>query len=139
MGRLKKIGLATWRATGGSDEGFKAWDAWSYRVLLRRPIDKPRPSLCVRRRKPKDEKRLFICERRQRDPHAPWFTAPKAFRGAVAQYLPSRNYRLVSGSFEVKQVHSYLVDLGAVVFNMEIVSGHDSTPILAGALVSLWK
>src|SRR5262249_8662614 len=26
---FKKLGLATWRATGGSDEGFAIWDEWS--------------------------------------------------------------------------------------------------------------
>jgi len=26
-----RIGMATWRATGGSEEGFAAWDAWSQR------------------------------------------------------------------------------------------------------------
>jgi hypothetical protein len=39
---------------------------------------------------------------------------------------------------EVREFYSYLVDVGAMIFNMEIVSGHDSAPILlAGALVSL--
>jgi hypothetical protein len=52
-----------------------------------------RPSFFFRR-KSKHEKRLFICERRLRNPHAPRFSAPKIFRGAVAQYLPSRAYRL---------------------------------------------
>jgi hypothetical protein len=98
-------------------------------VLLRRPIDKPRPSLFVRRRKPKDEKRLSLCEWRLRNPHAPRFSAPKIFRGAVAQYLPSRAYRLVAGSFEVREFHSYPVDVGAIIVNMEIESGHDSAPI----------
>jgi hypothetical protein len=53
------------------------------------------PRSFFRRRKPKDEKRLFICELRLRNPHAPRFPAPKIFRGAVAQYLPSRANRLV--------------------------------------------
>jgi hypothetical protein len=79
------------------------------------------PSLFVRRRKPKDEERLFICERRLRNPHAPRFSAPKIFRGSVAQYLPSRAYRLVTSSFEVREFHSYAVDFGAIIFNMEIV------------------
>jgi hypothetical protein len=106
---------------------------------VRRPIDKPRPSLFVRRRKPKDEQRLFICERRLRNPHAPRFSAPKTFRGTVAQYLPSRAYRLVTSSFEVREFHSYAVNFAAIIFNMEIVSGHDSTLpfLLAGALISL--
>jgi hypothetical protein len=108
------------------------------RVLLWRLIDEPRPSF-FRRRKPKDEKRLFICERRLRNPHAPRFSAPKIFRGTVAQYLPSRAYRLVTSSFEVREFHSYAVDFGAIIFNMEIVSGHDSALpfLLAGAPVSL--
>jgi hypothetical protein len=102
------------------------------------PIDKPRPSLFVRRRKPKDEKRLFICEPRLRNPHAPRFSAPKIFRGAVAQYLPGRAYRLVTGSLKVGEFHSYLVDVGPTIVNMEIESRHDSAPILlAGAPVSL--
>jgi hypothetical protein len=102
------------------------------------PIDKPRPSLFVRRRKPKDEKRLFICERRLRNPHAPRFSGPKSFRSAVAQYLPSRAYRLVTSSSEVREFHSYVVDVGAIIIDMEIESGHDSAPILlAVALVSL--
>src|SRR4029453_13513877 len=45
-----------------------------------------RPSFFFRR-KSKHEKRGFICERRLRNPHAPRFSAPKIFRGAVAQYL----------------------------------------------------
>jgi hypothetical protein len=96
------------------------------------------PPSFFRRREPKDEERLFFCERRLRNPHAPRFSAPKIFRGAVAQYLPSRGHRLVTGSFEVREFHSYVVDEGAMIFNMEIVSGHDSAPILlAGAMVSL--
>jgi hypothetical protein len=99
------------------------------------PIDKPRPSLFVRRRKPKDEKRLFLCEPRLRNPHAPRFPAPKIFRGAVAQNLPSRAYRLVTGSFEVREFHSYAVEVGAIIINMKIESRHNSAPILlAGAL-----
>jgi hypothetical protein len=84
------------------------------------PIDKPRPSLFVCRRKPKDEKRLFICERRLRNPHAPGFSAPKALCGAVVEYLPSRVYRLVTGSGNVREFDSYVVDVGAIIINMEI-------------------
>jgi hypothetical protein len=100
-------------------------------------LDKPRPSLFVRRRKPKDEKRLFICERRLRNPHAPRFSAPKSFRGTVAQYLPSRAYRLVTGSLEVGEFHSYTVNFGVIIFDMEIVSGHDSAPISTGGSTRL--
>src|SRR5262245_19042516 len=89
-------------------------------------------------RKSKHEKRLFICERRLRNPHAPRFSRPKAFRGAVTQYVPSRAYRLVTGSLEVRKFHSYVVDFHAIIFYVEIVSGHDSAPkVLAGALTSL--
>jgi hypothetical protein len=103
-----------------------------------RPACGRQPPSFFRRRKPKNEKRLFICEWRLRNPHAPRFPAPKIFRGAVAQYLPSRAHRLVTGSVEVREFHSDVVDVGAMIFNMEIVSGHDSAPILlAGALVSL--
>jgi hypothetical protein len=101
------------------------------------PIDKPRPSLFVRRRKPKDEKRLFIGERRLRNPHAPRFSAPKIFRGAVAQYLSGRTYRLVTGSLKVREFHSYVVDVGEIIVNMEIESGHDSAPISAGGSTGL--
>jgi hypothetical protein len=66
------------------------------------PWSRSLPPSFFRRRKPKDEKRLFICERRLRNPHAPRFSAPKIFRGAVAQYLPSRANRLVAGSLEAK-------------------------------------
>jgi hypothetical protein len=90
------------------------------------------PPSFFRRRKPKDEERLFLCERRLRNPHTPRFSAPKIFRGTVAQYLPSRAYSLVTGSFEVREFHSYVVDVGAMIFNMEIVSGHDSAPISTG-------
>src|SRR5256885_1383979 len=90
------------------------------------------PPSFFRRRKPKDEERLFLSERRLRNPHAPRFSAPKIFRGTVAQYLPSRAYRLVTGSFEVRELHSYAVDVGAMIFNVEIVSGHDSAPISTG-------
>jgi hypothetical protein len=90
-----------------------------------------------RRRKSKDEERLFFCERRLRNPHAPRFFAPKIFRGAVAQYLSSRAYRLVTGSFEVREFHSYVVDVGAMIFNMEIVSGHGSAPISTGGSAGL--
>jgi hypothetical protein len=62
------------------------------------------------------------------------FPAPKIFRGYVAQYLPSRAYRLVAGSMEIRQFHSYVVNVGAMIFNMEIVSGHDSAPISPGGL-----
>jgi hypothetical protein len=93
-----------------------------------------RPSFFFRR-KPKDEKRLFICERRLRNPHAPRFSGPKSLRSAVAQYLPSRAYRLVTSSSEVRELHSYAVDVGAIIINMEIESRHDSAPILLpGAL-----
>jgi hypothetical protein len=96
------------------------------------------PLFFFHRRKPKDEKRLFFCEWRLRNPHAPGFCAPKTFRAAIAQYLPSRAYRLVTGSLKVRQFHSYVVDVGAIIVNMEIESRHDSAPILlAGALVSL--
>jgi hypothetical protein len=89
-------------------------------------------SLILPSQKTKDEERLFFCERRLRNPHAPRFSAPKVFRGSVAQYLPSRAYRLVTGSFEVREFHSYAVDVGAMIFNVEIVSGHDSAPISTG-------
>ena len=96
------------------------------------------PLLLFPRRKSKHEKRLFICERRLRNPHAPRFSAPKTFRGAVTQYLPSRAYRLFTGSLEVREFHSFVVGFETIIFYMEIVSGHDSAPILlAGALVSL--
>ena len=95
------------------------------------------PPSFFRRRKPKDEKRLFFCERRLRNPHAPRFPAPKIFRGSVAKYLPSRAYRLVVGSLEVREFHSYVVDVGAMIFNMEIVSGHDSAPISPGGSTGL--
>src|SRR5919197_1356696 len=91
------------------------------------------PPSFFRRREPKDEERLFLCERRLRNPHAPRFSAPKIFRGTVAQYLPSRAYRLVTGSFEVREFQSYVVGVDAMIFNMEIVSGHDSAPISTGA------
>src|SRR6266566_7711882 len=80
------------------------------------------------RRKSKDKKRLFFCERRLRNPHAPRFSGPKSFRVAVAQYLPSRGYRLVTGSLKVREFHPYLVDVGAIIFNMEIESSHDGAP-----------
>jgi hypothetical protein len=95
------------------------------------------PASFFRRRKPKDEERLFFCERRLRNPHAPRFSAPKVFRGYVAQYLPSRAYRLVTGSFEVREFHSYAVDVGAMIFNVEIVSGHDCAPISTGGSTGL--
>ena len=96
------------------------------------------PPSFFRRREPKDEERLFLCERRLRNPHAPRFSAPKTFRGAVTQYLPSRAYRLVTGSLNVREFYSYAVDFGVIIFYVEIVSGHDRAPIvLAGALVSL--
>jgi hypothetical protein len=109
----------------GRDYVRQRWQAQRHR-RSRQP-----PSF-FRRRKPKDEERLFLCERRLRNPHAPRFSAPKIFRGTVAQYLPSRAYRLVTGSFEVREFHSYVVDVGAMIFNMEIVSGHDSAPISTG-------
>jgi len=80
------------------------------------------------RRKSKDKKRLFFCERRLRNPHAPRFSSPKSFRVAVAQYLPSRAHRLVTGSLKVRELTSYVVDVRAMIFNMEIESGHDSAP-----------
>jgi hypothetical protein len=90
------------------------------------------------RRKSKDEKRLFFCERRLRNPHAPWFSGPKGFRVAVAQYLPGRAHRLVTGSLKVRELHSYVVNVGAMIFDMEIESVLTVLPILlAGALVSL--
>src|SRR5262249_17844475 len=108
-------------------------------LLLREwdPISPARPSFFCRR-KSKDEKRLFFCEWRMRDPHAPRFSTPKALRGAIAQYLPSRDYRLVTGSLNVGEFHSYLVDVRAIIFDMEIVSGHDSAPpISAGGSTGL--
>ena len=72
-----------------------------------------------------------------RDPHAPRFSSPKALRGAIAQYLPSRCYRLVMGSLKVREFHSYLVDVGAIIFDMKIESGHNSAPISAGGSTGL--
>jgi hypothetical protein len=65
------------------------------------------------------------------------FPAPKSFRGTVAQNLPSRAYCLVTSSFEVGEFHSYTVNFGAIIFDMEIVSGHDNTPISAGGSAGL--
>jgi hypothetical protein len=42
-----------------------------------------------------------------------------------AVYLPSRAYRPVAGSCEVREFHSYVVDVGSIIINMEIVSRHD--------------
>jgi len=94
--------------------------------------------LLLFRRKSKHEKRLFICERRLRNPHAPrFFSGPKTFRGAVTQYLPSRAYRLFTGSLEVREFHSYAVDFDAIIFYMEIVSRHDTAPTLPGGSTGL--
>jgi hypothetical protein len=114
-------------------------DAGRSRWRLRRshPRSIRDQSLFVRRRKPKDEKRLFICQPRLRNPHAPRFSAPKIFRGAVAQYLSGRTYRLITGSLEVREFHSYVVDVGEIIVNMEIESGHDSAPISAGGSTGL--
>src|SRR5262249_53659725 len=99
-------------------------------------VSPARPSFFCRR-KSKDEKRLFFCEWRMRDPHAPRFSTPKALRGAIAQYLPSRGYRLVTGSLKVREFHSYLVDVRAIIFDMKIESGHNSAPISAGGSTRL--
>jgi hypothetical protein len=35
-------------------------------------------------------------------------------QSAVTQYLPGRAYRLVTGSLDVREFHSYVVDFGAI-------------------------
>jgi hypothetical protein len=92
------------------------------RSLGRRTSTPPRSFF--RRRKPKDEKRLFICERRLRNPHAPGFSAPKIFSRRRLALSAQPRYGLVAGSCEVREFHSYVVDVGAMIFNMEIVSRH---------------
>src|SRR5258707_607668 len=121
----------TARSTGGSAEfvGKERFTAIHRDRLSDSIVAAASHQSFFRRRKPKDEERLFLCERRLRNPHAPRFSAPKIFRGYVAQYLPSRAYRLVTGSFEVREFHSYVVDVGAMIFNVDIVSRHDSASI----------
>jgi hypothetical protein len=57
--------------------------------------------------------------------------------GARAQYLPSRAYRLITGNPKVMEFHSYAVDVGAIIIDMEIVSGHDSAPTFTGGSTGL--
>ena len=49
----------------------------------------------------------------------------RLFAAPLRSSSPSRTYRLVTGSFEVRQFQPDLVGFGSVVFYMEIVSGHD--------------
>jgi hypothetical protein len=65
------------------------------------------------------------------------FPLQRFFAAPSRSICSSRAYRPVAGSVEVREFHSYVVDVGAMIFNMEIVSGHDSAPISPGGSTGL--
>jgi hypothetical protein len=66
------------------------------------------------------------------------FPLQRFFAAPSRSICSSRAYRPVAGSVEVREFHSYVVDVGSIIINMETISRHDRrSRLLAGALVSL--
>ena len=53
------------------------------------------------------------------------FPLQRFFAAPSRSICSSRAYRPVAGSCEVREFHSYVVDVGSIIINMEIVSRHD--------------
>jgi hypothetical protein len=65
------------------------------------------------------------------------FPLQRAFAAPLRRICPAALTASSRAVFEVGEFHSYTVNFGAIIFAMEIVSGHDNTPISAGGSAGL--
>src|SRR5256714_13372055 len=66
------------------------------------------------------------------------FPLQRFFAAPSRSICSSRAYRPVAGSVEVREFHSYVVDVGSIIINMETISRHDRrSRLLAGGPLSL--